>query len=326
MTKTRIETIKFLPHDPSQSGLSEKSFDISYDDETGLYSTEEVNKSRLSTPKSPFKDSNKLHLPKNFKILPKELSLKELSISLENSQLGKFEAGTELDTVETHVNQHKEVDQKIRESVVHPNPPETLDLDKYRFFYNEDDNTEPMISDNKMITSLDPANPKEAIERLNARNLFSLNDEETKLKSKPVTTTDELLEPVKSFFPADLQFLTAKINEEAQNVDYKQKLKDAILIIIDTQVSRTLKSITQRPEDKKINDLSLIVVNAGPGGTNSVRSGVSFANSLGFSLKIPVSYYNSFEVIGRLAWQKFNTPDDGDNVVAKSRRGRSLRS
>lgn len=60
--------------------------------------------------------------------------------------------------------------------------------------------------------------------------------------------------------------------------------------------------------DKKINDLSLIVVNAGPGGTNSVRSGVSFANSLGFSLKIPVSYYNSFEVIGRLAWQKFNTP------------------
>jgi len=59
---------------------------------------------------------------------------------------------------------------------------------------------------------------------------------------------------------------------------------------------------------KKVEDLSLIVVNAGPGGTNSIRSGVSFANSLGYSLKIPVSYYNSFEAIGKLAWQKFKTP------------------
>lgn len=55
-------------------------------------------------------------------------------------------------------------------------------------------------------------------------------------------------------------------------------------------------------------DIQLIAVNSGPGGTNSIRSGVAFANSLGYSLKIPVTYYNSFEAIGRLAWEKYQLP------------------
>ncbi len=59
---------------------------------------------------------------------------------------------------------------------------------------------------------------------------------------------------------------------------------------------------------KRTSDIQLIAVNSGPGGTNSVRSGVAFANSLGYSLKIPVSYYNSFEAIGRLAWEKYQLP------------------
>ncbi len=45
-------------------------------------------------------------------------------------------------------------------------------------------------------------------------------------------------------------------------------------------------------------DLTLIAVNVGPGGLSSIRSGVSFANALSFSLKIPVAPFSSFEMMG----------------------------
>lgn len=70
----------------------------------------------------------------------------------------------------------------------------------------------------------------------------------------------------------------------------------------------TLVKIGLEKVGRQKTDIQLIAVNSGPGGTNSVRSGVAFANSLGYSLKIPVSYYNSFEAIGRLAWEKYQLP------------------
>ena len=47
-----------------------------------------------------------------------------------------------------------------------------------------------------------------------------------------------------------------------------------------------------------IKDVSMIFVNIGPGSTNAIRSGVSFANGLAFSLNIPVVPYTSFELMG----------------------------
>ncbi|MEL7220053.1 MAG: hypothetical protein AAGJ93_01970, partial [Bacteroidota bacterium] len=44
--------------------------------------------------------------------------------------------------------------------------------------------------------------------------------------------------------------------------------------------------------------LRQIAVNCGPGGTSAIRAGVSFANSLAYSLKIPVADFNIFELLG----------------------------
>jgi len=70
----------------------------------------------------------------------------------------------------------------------------------------------------------------------------------------------------------------------------------------------TLVKVGLKKIDKQTTDIQLIVVNSGPGGTNSIRSGVAFANSLSYSLQVPVSYYNSFEAIGRMAWNKYQLP------------------
>lgn len=70
----------------------------------------------------------------------------------------------------------------------------------------------------------------------------------------------------------------------------------------------TLVKVGLERNNRQTKDIQLIVVNSGPGGTNSIRSGVAFANSLSYSLKVPVSYYNSFEAFGRLAWEKYNLP------------------
>ncbi|MEM9990501.1 MAG: tRNA (adenosine(37)-N6)-threonylcarbamoyltransferase complex dimerization subunit type 1 TsaB [Bacteroidota bacterium] len=49
---------------------------------------------------------------------------------------------------------------------------------------------------------------------------------------------------------------------------------------------------------QNIEDISQVFVNTGPGSTNAIRSGVSFANGLAFSLNIPVIPYTSFELMG----------------------------
>lgn len=54
--------------------------------------------------------------------------------------------------------------------------------------------------------------------------------------------------------------------------------------------------------------LTGIVINHGPGGTSSIRAGVAFANSLGYSLRVPVFAVNAFELMGFAAWQQYRCP------------------
>ncbi len=55
-------------------------------------------------------------------------------------------------------------------------------------------------------------------------------------------------------------------------------------------------------------DIKGIVVDTGPGGTSSVRTGVSFANGLSYSLDVPVAGISSAEFMGIEAYQKYQTP------------------
>jgi tRNA threonylcarbamoyladenosine biosynthesis protein TsaB len=54
--------------------------------------------------------------------------------------------------------------------------------------------------------------------------------------------------------------------------------------------------------------LTKIAINCGPGGTSSIRTGVAFANSLAYSLNIPVAGFNTFELLGIAGWQQFQCP------------------
>ncbi|MEL6836625.1 MAG: hypothetical protein AAFY48_07705 [Bacteroidota bacterium] len=73
-----------------------------------------------------------------------------------------------------------------------------------------------------------------------------------------------------------------------------------------------------RQTAKKAQAITQIMVSQGPGGTSSVRSGVSFANSLAYSLKIPVAAVNAFELMGVAAQLRFACPA---LITVKSIRG-----
>ena len=55
-------------------------------------------------------------------------------------------------------------------------------------------------------------------------------------------------------------------------------------------------------------DITKIIVDIGPGGTTSVRTGVSFANSLAFSLEIPVCPVSSIELLSLTSWKLQELP------------------
>jgi len=55
-------------------------------------------------------------------------------------------------------------------------------------------------------------------------------------------------------------------------------------------------------------DIEGIVVDTGPGGTSSVRTGVSFANGLSYSLDVPIVGISSAEIMGIEAFQKYQIP------------------
>ncbi len=60
--------------------------------------------------------------------------------------------------------------------------------------------------------------------------------------------------------------------------------------------------------NKSIQEIQNIIINIGPGGTSSVRTGVAFANSLSYSLKIPVHPVSSLELAGIEIWEKNKIP------------------
>ena len=57
-----------------------------------------------------------------------------------------------------------------------------------------------------------------------------------------------------------------------------------------------------------VKDISKIIVDIGPGGTTSVRTGVAFANSLAFSLGIPVCPVTSIELLTMTSWNQKELP------------------
>ncbi len=62
-------------------------------------------------------------------------------------------------------------------------------------------------------------------------------------------------------------------------------------------------------EESKISvkDISKIIVDIGPGGTTSVRTGVAFANSLAYSLGIAVCPVSSIELLSMTSWAQQKT-------------------
>ena len=60
--------------------------------------------------------------------------------------------------------------------------------------------------------------------------------------------------------------------------------------------------------DIKIIDITNVVVDIGPGGTSSVRTGVSFANGLAYSLDLPVAGISSAELMGIDAFTRYKIP------------------
>jgi len=56
--------------------------------------------------------------------------------------------------------------------------------------------------------------------------------------------------------------------------------------------------------NRALGDIRAIAVNIGPGALGSVRSGVSFANALAYSLGVPVFPVSSFELMGLVASKK----------------------
>ncbi|MDR0742998.1 MAG: hypothetical protein LBF05_01385 [Tannerella sp.] len=60
--------------------------------------------------------------------------------------------------------------------------------------------------------------------------------------------------------------------------------------------------------NKKITGIEQIIVDIGPGGTSRVRTGISFANSLSYSLDIPVCPVSSMELAGIDACDKYKLP------------------
>jgi tRNA A37 threonylcarbamoyladenosine modification protein TsaB len=60
--------------------------------------------------------------------------------------------------------------------------------------------------------------------------------------------------------------------------------------------------------NKKIGNINQIIVDTGPGGTSRVRTGIAFANSLAYSLNIPVSPVSAMELAGIDAYNKYGLP------------------
>ncbi len=63
-----------------------------------------------------------------------------------------------------------------------------------------------------------------------------------------------------------------------------------------------------RQSGRAVEDIRAVAVNIGPGALGSVRSSVSFANALGYSLGVPVYPVTSFELMGYAAAEQHHCP------------------
>ena len=70
-----------------------------------------------------------------------------------------------------------------------------------------------------------------------------------------------------------------------------------------TEVLRNIKKLLEKHK-KKLVDIKAILVNAGPGSFTGVRVGVTVANTLGWTLNIPVIGYRDGE-LDKLLSRKF---------------------
>ncbi|MDR1414244.1 MAG: hypothetical protein LBI96_00385 [Odoribacteraceae bacterium] len=57
-----------------------------------------------------------------------------------------------------------------------------------------------------------------------------------------------------------------------------------------------------------VRDIGAILVDVGPGGTGRVRTGVAFANALGYALGVAVRPVSSVELAGAYAWDRHQQP------------------
>ncbi len=101
-----------------------------------------------------------------------------------------------------------------------------------------------------------------------------------------------------------LSQFTVAINREGELVYHKQSDR---ALSGHTGIYELVKEALEAL-DMATTDIKGIVVDTGPGGTSSVRTGVSFANGLSYSLDVPVVGISSAELMGIEAHQKYQIP------------------
>ena len=109
---------------------------------------------------------------------------------------------------------------------------------------------------------------------------------------------------------------------ETSNLDFQLALHDG-----DAMIYRSDKSDQSQPRDlttlleeglnqtgRTVAELAEIIVDIGPGGLTSTRSGIAFANGLAFALDISVVEANGLQLMTLQA-----APEDGNHVIAARR-------
>jgi tRNA threonylcarbamoyladenosine biosynthesis protein TsaB len=99
---------------------------------------------------------------------------------------------------------------------------------------------------------------------------------------------------------------------ETSAAEYRIALgRDRELVFDSVHPSRDIADVISgglKNAGAKVSDISAITLNIGPGGLSYVRSGVSFANALSFSLGISIYPFSTFEILGREACKHTTLP------------------
>jgi len=89
---------------------------------------------------------------------------------------------------------------------------------------------------------------------------------------------------------------TSKRNEVKVWFEFNGKVKKKVVKNVQSQNVLLLIGRILNENKLKLNDIKAVEVNTGPGSFTGLRVGVSVANALGFSLKIPVNGRKAGEV------------------------------